>query len=274
MTDESDPPGQAADLQRASAWLARHRLAATRPSPLLAMRLAARCRARRAEHVILAVLVSGALFALAYGPIFTGRRLTGAGPYSRTPLVIMAALVVGLVLARAWVDGWVRRADRRAATALPRRAAHPVPLGWRAVLGPPYAIFTAAAFAGATALAVSALTVRDPEVRYGAVIALIGLSGVAAGTAVQLRDVLTRPVVAEDEDSLTTDMVLRVEDARERSAPVAVWGLPAMLLYGHALGWWNAATLALVLGAGLTLHLIRARTAPAAAMARQALSTR
>ncbi len=261
------------ELDRADAWLARHGLAGASATPALATRLAARDRARRVARLSLAGLVTGALLVLAYHRLATDR-WRGHLPPSRWPLVALAVLVAGLVLLQARLDGWVRRVDRQAAATLSRRAAHQVPLGWRAVLGRPYAVFAAVLFASAAVLAAGALTVRDATLRYGAAMLLIGLVGVAAGTVVGLRDVLTRPVVAEDADSLTVDLVMRVEDARERSAPVAAWGLPAMLLFGDNLGWWNAATVVLALGAAAALCLIQARSASAVAMARQALGVR
>jgi hypothetical protein len=253
------------DLERAEAWLARHGLAGASATPALATRLAARHRARRTARVLLAGLVAGALGVLA---------ANRSGAPGRWPLVALAVLVAALVLAQARLDGWVRRIDRQAAATLPRRATHQVPLGWRAVLGRPHAVLSATLFASATVLAASALTVPDATLRCGAAMLLIGLGGVAAATAVALRDVLTRPVVAEDADSLTVDLVMRVEDARERSAPVAAWGLPAMLLFGDTVGWWNAATVVLALGAGAALCLIQARSASPLAMARQALGLR
>ena len=91
------------------------------------------------------------------------------------------------MLAQSLLDWWVRRVDRRAGATLPRRAAHPVRLGWRTVLGRPHAAFAVTTFAGAMALAVGALTVPDPTAQYAAVVLLIGLCGVAAGMVVQLR---------------------------------------------------------------------------------------
>ena len=136
---------------------------------------------------------------------------------------MLTALVVGLVLAQSLLDRWVRRVDRRAAATLPRRAAHPVRLGWRTVLGWPRAAFAVTTFAGAVVLAIGALTVQDSTTRYAAVVLLIGLCGVAVGMVVQLRHVLTHPVVADDEVSLTADVIMRVEDAREVAAPTVVW---------------------------------------------------
>jgi hypothetical protein len=45
--------------------------------------------------------------------------------------------------------------------------AHPVGLGWPAVLGRPYAVFTVAAYTSALLLAVSVLPVSDSGLRQG-----------------------------------------------------------------------------------------------------------
>jgi hypothetical protein len=142
------------------------------------------------------------------------------------------------------------------------------------VLGWPYAAFAVATFGGATILAVSALTTRDSTMRYAAVILLVGLFGLAAGIAVHLRDLLARPVVAQDEESLTADVVMRVEDARELTAPGVLFGLPVVLLFGTAPGWWSAASLVFVVLGVIAFKAIRARTPPSVTMARQAMSAR
>jgi hypothetical protein len=261
------------DLDRAGAWLAGHGLVGVEPTPLLATRLAARRRARHTEGIMLAVLMLGAGLTFAYD-----RLATAAGgelrPSGRGTLLVLAALVVALLAGRLLVDGWVRRVDRRAGALLSRRAAHPVQPGWRAVLGRPYAAFTVANLAGATALALGSLAVRDEALRHGAIILLISLAGVAASIVVQLRRLLARPVVAEDEDSLTADVIMRVEDARESIAPTAAWCLPTVLLVGDTLGWWNIASMLLVLVGGVAFHRIRCRSVPVVVVARQAMASR
>ena len=144
----------------------------------------------------------------------------------------LSALIVALLLAQSLLDWWVRRVDRQAGATLARRAAHPVQPGWRAVLGRPHAAFAVATFAGALVLAVSALPFGDATVRHAAVVLLIALAGVGLGAALQLRQLLARPVVAEDEVSLTADVIMRVEDAREITTPTVLWSLPVVLLFG------------------------------------------
>jgi hypothetical protein len=168
----------------------------------------------------------------------------------------------------------VRRVDRRAGAMLSRRAAHPTQPGWRALLGRPYAAFGIATFAGATLLAVSALSAGDSAARYAALVLLVGLVGVAIGTGLRLRDLVVRPVVAEDEVSLTADVIMRVEDAREVAKPTVLWGLPVVLLFGVAPGWWDAASLAFVMLGLVALIVIQVRTEPSAAVARHAMGTR
>ncbi|WP_440103508.1 hypothetical protein [Streptosporangium sp. H16] len=266
MTREPSPdaglPVRAADLRLAGEWLARHGMADARPTPLLASRLEVRERARLAAYVILAVLIIAS--ALAARSVFDGQ------PYRPLPLLALTALVAGMLLAQSLLDRWVRGVDQRAGATLSRRAAHPIQPGWRVVLGRPYAVFAVATFAGAMALAGSALAVPDPTVRQLAVVVLIGLLGVTAITAIQLRHLLRFPVVAQDEESLTADVIMRVEDARELTTPSVQWSLPMVLLFGTAPGWWSAAAVVyLILGAFVAL---RFKTPSSTTVARRAMS--
>ena len=268
-----DPSVRPADLERTGVWLAGHGLADVEPTPLLATRLVARRRTRLAAAVLLAAFICAV--ALAYvngGP--TGAAVDGFGSYRPGSLLVLTAMVVGLVLAQALLDWWVRRVDRRAAAMLPRRAAHPVRLGWRTVLGWPRAAFAVATFAGAIALAIGALTVQDSTARYAAVVLLIGLCGVAVGMVVQLRHVLTHPVVADDEDSLTADVIMRVEDARDVATPTVVWSLPVVSVIDTGLGWWNAAWLVFIVLGVITFALVNAWTARSGVVARHVMSAR
>ncbi|MFJ2028429.1 hypothetical protein [Streptosporangium sp. NPDC087985] len=264
-------PARPEDLRRAEAWLVRHDLAGVRPTPLLAARLKVRRRARLAGNMALALLIVAAAFALAYDRLATSA-FGRFQPHQPMPLLALAVLVAGLLLAQSLLDLWVRRVDRRAGVALSRRVAHPVPPGWRAVLGRPYAAFAVVTFCGALVLAVSALTVQDSAVRYAAVVLLVGLFGVGVGAALRLRELLVRPVVAEDEVSLTADVVMRVEDARELTAPTVLWALPVVLLFGSAPGWWNVASLAFVVLGVVACVVIQVRTPPSVAVARRAMS--
>ncbi|MER5268707.1 hypothetical protein ABTZ99_42120 [Actinosynnema sp. NPDC002837] len=255
------------DHPEAGRWLARHGLADAEPTPLLAARLAVRRRANLANSVLLAAFMIGAALTHA---LTLPADVTSSWP----ALLVLTALVVGLLVAQWLLGWWVRRVDRRAGARLPRRVAHPVQLGWPAVLGLPHAVFTVAGFAGALLLAVSVLPVPDPGLRSGAVIVLIGLVGAAAGTVMQLRQVLASPAVAEDEASLTADVVMRVEDARAVVTPSLVWLLPVIFLYGDSLGWWNAVSVALLVVGAVVFSLIQVRSAGVGAAARRAMATR
>ncbi|MFG1925053.1 hypothetical protein [Cryptosporangium sp. NPDC048952] len=238
-------------------WLARHGLAEAHPTPLLAARLDVRRRAKLADSVLLAVFLLGAALARVLGQ-----------------LVVLTVLVVALLVGQWLVGRWVRRVDQRVGAELPRRVAHPVKLGWSDVLGLPYAIFTVASYAGAFLLAASVLPVDDSELRYGAIVVLISLVGAGAGLVLQLRYLLASPAVAEDEASLMADIVMRVEDARTLVTPSLVWSLPAILLYGESLGWWNAISVVLVVAGVLALALIHTRTGGVGAAARRVMEAR
>jgi len=268
-----DEPTRPRDLRCAGAWLARHGLADARPTPLLAVRLAARRRARLADGVVLALLIVAAALALAHDRSATSAS-RGSGPHRPTPLLVLTAVVVALLAVRSLLEWWVRRVDRRAGATLSRRAAHPIQPGWRALLGLPYAAFAVATFAGATLLAAGALSAGDSAARYAALVLLVGMAGVAIGTGLRFRELLARPVVAEDEVSLTADVIMRVEDAREAATPTVLWGLPVVLLFGVAPGWWDAASLTFVALSMAALVRIHVRTPPSATMARYAMAAR
>ncbi|MFY1697268.1 hypothetical protein [Solwaraspora sp. WMMA2101] len=247
-------------------WLDRHGLTEAEPTPLLAARLAVRRQANSYGSLLLATFMIGASL--------THVSRLGDGTSAEFRLLALSALVVALLTGQWLLGWWIRRADQRAGAALPRRVAHPVGFGWQAVLGRPYAVFAVATFAGALLLALSVLPISDPDLRAGAAVVLIGLAGAAAGAVLQLRQVLTSPAVAQDEASLTADVIMRVEDARALVTPNLVWILPAIFLYGESLGWWNAVAIGLVPVGVVALALIHRRTADVGATARQAMIVR
>lgn len=259
-------PSASADLERASAWLAGHGLDDVPATPLLAMRLAVRRRARLAASALLAAFLIGIALVYTFG---AG---DGSGTGRTWSLVGLTAMVVAVVVAQALLHLWVRRVDGRAGAALPRRAAHPAWLGWRTLLGLPRAAFAAVTFAGAAVLAAGALSTSDSAARYAAVVLLIGLGGAAFSAVVQLRHVLTHPAVADDEVSLTADVIMRVEDARDAAIPTTVWSLPVVSVFAAVSGWWIAAWLAFIVLSVGALALINARTAHSGAVARHVVS--
>jgi hypothetical protein len=258
-----DQPRQA-DLDEAGAWLQQHGLTDARPTALLATRLAVRRRARVVSSVLLA------LFIIAISLLYTV--YYGSGQDRQAPLLLVTAVVAALVAGLWLLDWWVRRTDRRAGATLLRRAAHPVRLGWRTVLGLPRAAFAAAMFAGVLVPTVATLAAGDPAARNTAAVLLIGVCGIATGLAVQLRHVLTHPAVADDEDSLTADAIMRVEDAREVAVPSVLWCLPVPSLLDAVPGWWMAAWLAFIVLGVVALALISARTASSGTVARHTIS--
>jgi hypothetical protein len=256
-----------ADHTEVRQWLDRHGLADAEPTPLLAARLAVRRRANVVGSLLLAGFIMGAALThvLALPADVTSSWLS---------LLVLAALVVGLLVAQWLLGWWVRRVDQQAGAQLSRRVAHPVELGWPAVLGRPYAVFTVASFTGAFLLAVSVLPVSDSGLRSGAIVVLISLAGAGAGIIMQLRQVLASPAVAEDEASLTADVIMRIEDARALVTPSLVWSLPAIFLYGESLGWWNVVSLALIVVGAIAFCLIHIRATGVGTAARQAMATR
>jgi hypothetical protein len=238
-------------------WLAGRGLADVAPTPMLAARLAVRRRARLAAAVLpAAFLCATGLVYVSALPIRPAD--DGFGTQRRWALVVLTALVAGLVLGLALLDRWVRRVDQQAGAELPRRATYSVRPGWRTVLGVPRAALLAITYAGAAVLAIAALTMRDSAARFAAVILLIGLCGVAVGTAVQLRHVLTHPVVADDEGSLKADFLMRIEDAREVAVPTVVWSLPVVSVFSTGLDPWNTGWLVFMILSVIALALITA----------------
>ncbi len=253
------------DLGRAAGWLRRHGFADASATPLLAARLAVRRRTQLATQLVLAAFIIAV--ALTYKHNRQQASAHGFAPYG---LLVLTLVVVTLVVTQSVLDWRVRRTDRRWGATLARRVTDPVHLGWRSVLGVPRAALAAIAFTGAVVLALRTLSVPNGAARFAAVVLLIGVCGVAAGMLIQLRHVLTRPVVADDETSLSTDLVMRVEDARHAAMPALLWSLPVSSVLDTALGWWNDAWLAFVALNVVGVAMVTVKTACSAATARNA----
>ncbi|MFB4314942.1 hypothetical protein [Actinomadura sp. 21ATH] len=90
----------------------------------------------------------------------------------------------------------------------------------------------------------------------------------------QLRHLLRRPVVAEDEESLTADVIMRIEDARDLTMPTVQISLPMALLFGAAPGWWGAAAVAFLVLSLAAYVALRLRAPSSATVARRAMGLR
>jgi uncharacterized integral membrane protein len=251
------------------AWLRRHDLDDALATSVLATRLAVRWRARLVGSVMLALLFVVAAAVQAYQMVTENN-----GALRPLLLVVLAVFVAGQVVTQFLLDRWVRRVDQRVGATLSRRATHPVHPGWRSVVGPSHAALGIGSFLGAVALAVSALTVTDPMVRYGALVLLTGVCGVGAVVVVQVRHLLSRPVVADDAASLTADVIMRIEDARDTNVPSVLWSLPVVLLFGTAPGWWGAAAFAFMFAGLIGLVVVQMRTPGSGATARRVVGVR
>jgi hypothetical protein len=80
--------------------------------------------------------------------------------------------------------------------------------------------------------------------------------------------------VADDEASLTADVIMRIDDARAFVTPALVWSLPPIFLYGASLGWWNVVSLALVVVGGIAFSVIQLRSKDIGTAARRAMAAR
>jgi hypothetical protein len=256
-----------ADQAAIRIWLDQHGLADVEPTPLLKTRLSVRVLVK----VVGSLLIAGFLIGAAL--THTLRLKDGVTP-SWLPLLLLALLVAGLLVGQWLLGWWVRRVDRKAGAQLSRRVAHPVALGWQAVLGRPLAVFTVATYAAALLLAASVLPIADPGLRNGAIVVLVSLVGAGAGLIMQLSQVLASPAVADDEASLTADVIMRIDDARALVTPALVWSLPPIFLYGASLGWWNVVSLALVVVGGIAFSVIQLRSKDIGTAARRARAAR
>jgi hypothetical protein len=210
-------------VRQATAWLVRHGAPGVVPSPLLVARLRAR---RRVAAALLAVLV-----VIALGAVMTVGRL-GTGSYEayrRTQLTRLTgdlALVLLVVSLRWLMLRALRKADHRIAGSLPRRAAHPRPVGWQTVLGRPRLTISAVGYGGALAIGIAgAMLARTAQDRTMVAVLLTGATALAAITVAEVVDVVRRPAIAEDALSLAVDDALRGDDARLITDPL----LPVML---------------------------------------------
>lgn len=190
---------------RARRWLDRHGAVDRNCTPLLVARLAARRRGERWSMVLIMAAVAAYLGVVAV----SGASRGGPGALFRVA-VFYAVLALGAMLGL-WVQG---RADRGTGRALRRRVAHPAAVRVGAVVGP-WCLVAAALVVGAGVIAglIAAVGATDPGDRVLGFI-LLGAVGVFALIALAgLAQVVRRPAIADDEQSLVDDLLLRREDA-------------------------------------------------------------
>lgn len=201
---------------RARRWLDRHGATDRAATPLLQARLDARRRGERLSWMLIYVAVTVILVP----PLFADEPWPGRA--SLYQVWVFYSSMALAVLVGLWAQG---RSERRIGRVLSRRVAHPQAVRVATVVGRWFIIAAIVVFgAGAlTGLSV-ALGAGDPGDRrlglmmLGAigVFALVGLAG--------LVQVVRRPAIADDEQSLADDLLLRREDAMNVLIPY-----PAML---------------------------------------------
>lgn len=199
---------------RARQWLDRHGATGRPTTPLLQARLGARHRSET-----LSWLLMGAVLAAFVVAVFVVGELSDVSGSERASLLEPGFLQIGIfyvVMALAVIAGlWLQdRDERRIARTLTRRVAHPQAVRVSTVVGR-WFIVTATVTVGAGLLAgaVAAMIAtepRDRELAYAmlaaiGVFALLGLAGLVR--------VVRRPAIADDEQSLGDDLLLRREDA-------------------------------------------------------------
>lgn len=196
MPDPTD-----AEIKAAGRWLEKHDVPASRLTPFLARRLGVRAGARPGPTwsgmlAGLLVIAFGS-FAMQFLSLLPGIDHDDL-PEGRTTFCLFAGLQLTL-----WLP--VRWANRRTAAWLgaPTPAQRP---SWHEVLNGWYVAAAVVTFGGGAGLAVAMV------VSSGSVWALLWLGLLTLGAAVVaavLTDVLTRPVLADDELSRSVDGILR-----------------------------------------------------------------
>lgn len=190
---------------RAQRWLVRHGAADRDATPLLQARLDARRRGESLSSALVGAATAGYLVAA----VLADDLRDGRAALYRVALFCVAialAVIVGL-----WAQG---RRERRIGQSLARRVAHPHAVSVRAVVGRGFVVATIVSFGGgALASLVAAMGAGDRNDRGLGLILLGTVSAFALIGLVGLTQVVRRPAVADDEQSLMDDLVLRREDA-------------------------------------------------------------
>ncbi len=206
--------------RRVRAWLVQHGVGDREPTPLLVARLRARDDGQRVARIV----TFAALFTYIFGMIrrdeIDGSSLSPSGVLGT--LVATSALGVALALgivAALWVQ---RSADRRIAASLPRRVAHPAAVRLGGLLTGWFVASAIVVHVGGllAAGAVAILATSPADRAASAVLAGCVIAFAAVGCAIVV-EVVRRPAVADDPQSLVDDELLRREDALKAVEPVA-----------------------------------------------------
>lgn len=221
----------------ARTWLERHGASGREPSRVLTARIAVRKRRTEREMLHLGLLCV-ALIAFVLVTEFASLSLVINGQ-DVLNVVVMGAFYLLMAALTWWGSRSQRSAERRIAASLPQRAAHGTGTGAVRVLGVPFVVASAATYVGGVAigavLAFGADTVTD---RLIAAVFAAGTAVFAVITAVVAAEEVRRGALAEDEESLAADDLLRVEDAH-RVPP-----FPAVLAAIYAVNVTDTATIA------------------------------
>jgi hypothetical protein len=190
---------------RARRWLDRHGATDRPTTPLLRARLDARYQGEMLSWVLIGVAIVAYLVA---ATLSTEPR---PGRTSLYQVGFFYAAMALAVIAGLWLQG---RNERRIGQALIRRVAHPQAVSVGAVVGRWFVVATVVTVGAGVLVGVAAeVGAADPEDRGVGLILLAAVGVFALIGLVGLVHVVRRPAIAEDEQSLGDDLLLRREDA-------------------------------------------------------------
>jgi hypothetical protein len=189
---------------RVQRWLARHGAEGREATSLLRARLDARRRGESLSSALIGAATAG----------YVAVVLADWPEVGLAVLYRVAGLCAAIALAAILGLGVQGRRERRIGQSLTRRVAHPQALSVGAVVGRGFVAAAVAVFgAGVLAGLTVATGASDPYDR-GLGLVLLGALGVFVLIGlVGLIQVVRRPAIADDEQSLMDDLVLRREDA-------------------------------------------------------------
>jgi hypothetical protein len=205
---------------RARQWLDRHGATGRPTTPLLQARLDARHRSETLSwHLMAAVLAAFVVVFVVVG------ELSNVPRPERASLLGHGFLQLGIfyvAMALAIVAGlWLQdRDERRIARTLTRRVAHPQAVRVSTVVGRWFIVTTTVTVgAGLLAGVVAAMLATEPKDRELGLLMLAAVGAFALIGLAGLVQVVRRPAIADDEQSLGDDLLLRREDALRVATP-------------------------------------------------------